>query len=448
MKQLIRHGFNRRQVLLPMMLTVVLVIAAFILAETRRFDSRDMAMRTNEQQVFLTDLTELVSACYQAESSQRGYILTGFEGYLAPYNTATRTAREKITALGMGANALTPEEAQHLELIRERIAGKLSEMDTTIEMRRMGRLPAAMSLMNTDIGLSYMREIQESVDWLRESRQRAVGAAQVRWQGSVLANSLINALMTLFTIGIILLVGLLASREIDRRIYLSNELERQVSERTNELQELSEQLLRISETEKSSLSRELHDELGGLLVSMKMEVVNLKRKTSPAPEHLPLWNRLESSVDAGVDLKRRVIENLRPTLLDNLGLLSALRWQAEETCRQAGIELELTAPEGELEVEPEAGIALFRVVQETFTNIAKHARATKVRMIIDPQVAGSVTIGIHDNGVGITQESLRKSGSHGLRQMEFRMTAIGGEVSVRPGQDGGTTTIIRYRPVR
>ena len=337
-----------------------------------------------------------------------------------------------------------PESVRELELIQQRLAGKLSEMDTTIEMRRQGRLPMALSLVNADVGLAYAREIQTAFDTLRARQEQVINESLRTWDSSVFANMLINAAMTLFTLTIVVVVGLLASREIGRRAYIARELERQVRERTAELASLSEQLMRVSETEKAALSRELHDELGGLLVAMKMELAALKRKCPPETHLSPLWSRLETSMDAGIDLKRRVIESLRPTLLDNLGLVAALRWQAGETCAKAGIELQVRAPEREVELEPDAAIAIFRAVQESFTNIVKHSRATRAWLVIEPQLQG-VTIRIADNGVGIAPESLNKSGSHGLRQMEFRMRAIGATLSVGPAAEGGVETLIRYR---
>jgi signal transduction histidine kinase len=321
----------------------------------------------------------------------------------------------------------------------------LAEMDTTVEMRRTGRLPNALAIVNSDVGLSYMREIQASFDRLRVNQQQQVGKAIDEWQEAIRVSTLINILMTAFTLLVLLAAGLLASREIGRRAYLTTELERQVRERTVELQELSEQLMRVSELEKSSLSRELHDELGSLLAAMKMDLANLRRMLKPEAELLVPWKRLEASIDAGIDMKRRVIENLRPTLLDNLGLVAALRWQAEEACGSANIELEIDAPEEEVPLSPDAGIAIFRAVQETLTNMLKHSKATRARMYIRNGPNG-LTVQINDNGIGITPDAMVRSGAHGLRQMRFRMRAIGGEVSTVRSPDGGTETTIRYRP--
>lgn len=445
MKQLFRTGFNRRFVLIPVLACAALVTCAFLITEARRSVGRDLVSSVNEQQQVLVNLTDLINAAYRAESAQRGYLLTGFEDYLEPYAESTRLARERIAAVTDHFDKSGPAAADELRLIQQRLVGKLAEMDTTVEMRRTGRLPNALAIINSDVGLSYMREIQAAFDRLRAAQQQQVEEAITEWHEALRVNTLINIVMTTFTLLVLLLAGVLASREIGRREFISTELTRQVRERTLELHELSEQLMRVSEREKASLSRELHDELGSLLAAMKMDLANLKRKLKPDGDLLVPWKRLEASIDAGIDVKRRVIENLRPTLLDNLGLVAALRWQAEEACSPAGITLEIDAPEEEVPLSPDAGIAIFRAVQETFTNMLKHSRATRARMEIRNGPNG-LTVKINDNGVGIAADALTRSGAHGLRQMRFRMTAIGGEVSTLKSPGGGTETSIRYRP--
>ena len=118
------------------------------------------------------------------------------------------------------------------------------------------------------------------------------------------------------------------------------ELEQQVESRTRELTALSTHLQGVSEQEKSALSRELHDELGGLLVAARMDLSWLQQRLATSdPGIEQRFKRIHESLSAGVDLKRRVVEELRPTLLDNMGLFTALRWQFKETCRRTGLAL-------------------------------------------------------------------------------------------------------------
>jgi signal transduction histidine kinase len=438
-------GFNRRYVLWPVLACITLVIVAFFVTEARRSDTGDLVRSTYQEQFFLADLTELLNASYEAESAQRGFIITGYEAYLAPFDAAVQRAQEKIAALKQHRLGLSGGELSELDFIEERFTKKLEEMTSTIAMRRSGKLGTALSVLNSDAGLTYMREIREAADRLRDQRQAQLASAIRKWNDSVLANTLVSAAMTLFTLATIVMVGLLLSREISRRAWIATELDRQVRERTAELAELSTQLLRVGETEKAALSRELHDELGGLLVAMKLDLAALKKLLPSGDGGATRAQRLEASIDAGIDLKRRVIESLRPTLLDNLGLFAALGWLASEAGAKSGVEIQFDAPRSEPQLPADVSIAIFRVVQETLTNMLRHAKATRATIMIT-MLAGGVDILIHDNGVGLPADALKRSGSHGLKQMRFRMAAVGGNIQWEAPPEGGSLTRVSYQP--
>ena len=179
-------------------------------------------------------------------------------------------------------------------------------------------------------------------------------------------------------------------REAQELTERHSELEHLVKKRTEDLSDLSTQLQTVAEKERAALSRELHDELGGLLVAARMDLSWLEEKVGSAdPDIKAQFKRVQDALQAGVDLKRRVVENLRPTLLDNLGLLPALRWQVSEACGRAGLNCVERYPSEELNLIPEASIAIFRIVQESLTNILKHAQARNVEVSVD--IVGDVT---------------------------------------------------------
>src|ERR1700760_4464700 len=143
-----------------------------------------------------------------------------------------------------------------------------------------------------------------------------------------------------------------------------------VAAREAELSELAANLQSLAETEKVLLARHLHDELGGALVGAKMDLAWLRRRIgSTDPEIVARWTRLERALETGIAFKRRVVEQLRPTLLDNLGFYAAARWLVEETFAGTSLkpDIELTAPEPTL--SKDVGIALFRVLQESLDNV-------------------------------------------------------------------------------
>jgi signal transduction histidine kinase len=217
-------------------------------------------------------------------------------------------------------------------------------------------------------------------------------------------------------------------------------LEREVDERTRELVELSTHLQSVTEHEKASLARELHDELGGLLVGALMDV-------SWADQHLAeteldmkqRLRRIHQNLASSIDLKRRIIEELRPTLLDNVGFLAALRWQLKETCARAGLKCNEYFPGEEPKLNPDAAIALFRIAQEAFGNLIKHsgAKTVDVGLDIDDDM---VVFRITDDGKGIS--SVATAGSlHVLASMRHRVRALGGTFDVTPSASGGVLDV-------
>jgi signal transduction histidine kinase len=254
----------------------------------------------------------------------------------------------------------------------------------------------------------------------------------------------------LLNIGLVLLATGLVYGEMRRRARQAAELRdqklalsQQVSERTRELTALSTHLQGLSEQEKSALSRELHDELGGLLVAARMDLSWLQQRlptTDPAIEQR--FKRIHESLSAGVDLKRRVVEELRPTLLDNMGLFSALRWQFKESCRRAGLKCTETIPEAELNFAPDAAIGVFRVAQEALTNILKHADARSADLAVHIQ-DDMFVLQVSDDGSGITANRLQSGDSHGLASMRHRISALGGTWNLKAPPDGGTIVTAR-----
>jgi signal transduction histidine kinase len=220
-------------------------------------------------------------------------------------------------------------------------------------------------------------------------------------------------------------------------------LEREAEQRNRELIELSTHLQRVAEREKASLARELHDELGGLLVGARMDISWVEQHLADEHPGITLrLQRVQQSLSTGVDLKRRIIEELRPTLLDNVGLFAALRWQLKETCGTAGIKCIESYPDEEPRFTPEAAIALFRIAQEAFTNILKHseAKSMDVTLIVD---ADAFVMKISDDGKGISAAQLSAIGSNGLASMRHRVRALSGRLDIRSAPTGGTTLLVR-----
>lgn len=222
-------------------------------------------------------------------------------------------------------------------------------------------------------------------------------------------------------------------------------VERQVEERTRELSSLSNFLQTHSEREKALLARELHDSLSSILTPAKMDLTWLEGRLADHPEYGARIKRLSALIDGGIDLKRRIIEKLRPSLLDHLGLASALHWYVEETCRAAGIESRLMVSERLERLPADLEIALYRLVQESVNNIVKHAQAKALDLTLERTDDG-LQLSIADDGVGIADLEYAKRLSHGLAGMMHRVRSVGGSFDVR-SQPGKGTRIDVFVPL-
>ncbi|HTD02195.1 histidine kinase, partial [Undibacterium sp.] len=236
-------------------------------------------------------------------------------------------------------------------------------------------------------------------------------------------------------------------RAVENALKLANDnLETTVLARTEQLSVLSRHLLKVSEEEKAKLARELHDEMGASMtaISMDLSMVTEKlKKTEPALATQLL--RAKQALLETVDLKRRIIENLRPSMLDNLGLTASIQNHCEETTRLAGLMYEVDISEDFDNIDPAWAIALFRITQESLNNVIKYAKASRVKITLKRQATG-LWLQILDDGIGIPNDALKKPKSHGLLGMRERALLLGGSFTVKPGVANRGTAIEAFLP--
>ena len=218
------------------------------------------------------------------------------------------------------------------------------------------------------------------------------------------------------------------------------ELTSQLEERTVELARLSTRLVEQHEDERKRLARELHDETGQLFSAMRMEVGALSQVRGAGD----VAARMDALVSAGLTSLRRVTAALRPSLLDDLGLLSAVRSLVAQVSREGQVRAELVAPDTLIALPRERELALFRSAQEGITNVLRHARAT--RMLVTIEISGDeVRLTVDDDGIGPPPRAQlaaqERSGHVGLVGMRERMAALGGSIRLESSPLGGTRLI-------
>jgi signal transduction histidine kinase/DNA-binding response OmpR family regulator len=231
-------------------------------------------------------------------------------------------------------------------------------------------------------------------------------------------------------------------QEVNQRIRAEEAL-REYSER---LQSLSRQLLHAQETERRHLARELHDEIGQALTALKINLQGLHRSLGNSP----LTGRLDDSigiVERTLDQVRNLSLDLRPSMLDDLGLIAALRWYLDRQALRAGLSVQAVLDPLTRALDPEVETACFRLVQEAVTNIVRHAHARLVRVEMHQSDAGLELV-VRDDGAGFdvaaARERAAQGASLGLLGMQERVTLLGGvcDITSTPGQ--GTTVQVRF----
>jgi signal transduction histidine kinase len=214
------------------------------------------------------------------------------------------------------------------------------------------------------------------------------------------------------------------------------EIDGLVEARTRELSALSSHLQSLAEKEKSELARTLHDELGGLLTAAKMDLSWLQSRLD-TPAYLERLAQLGSVLDEAMSLKRRVVEELRPSLLDHFGLATALRAYVDSTCTKAAVTVDIRLPEDGAPIPKEIAITLFRIVQEGLSNIIRHAEAKHIDLELTDG-GGAYAFTLQDDGRGFDPNSTRDAWPHGIMGMQQRVRALGGQFSLESAPGRGT----------
>ncbi len=221
---------------------------------------------------------------------------------------------------------------------------------------------------------------------------------------------------------------------------------------TTALKESHEQLRRLAahlqcvrEEERTRIALEIHDELGQNLTALKMELSLIAGKHSPASGNSLLTDQLKMAighVSSTIVTVNQLCTNLRPTLLDHLGIEAAIEWQAEDFQKKSGVACTVDLASGILINDMDIANVLFRAFQEALTNVLKHSKATKVKASLKEE-NGKIVLVVLDNGVGVSKEQIAKLHSFGLLGMRERLHPLGGTISIdAKGRNGTTLTVI------
>ena len=236
--------------------------------------------------------------------------------------------------------------------------------------------------------------------------------------------------------------GKLAVLAVLRDVTERKRAERELEESREQLRRLSTSLQTVREEEKTRIARELHDELGQSLTGLKMDLAQLGSQLRP--EQVDAVNRaksMQSLLDTTVASVRRIATELRPLMLDDLGLVPTIEWLAQDFSQRSGVAVELELPAADFDVGPVASTAVFRVLQESLTNVARHANASRVGVALRGSDTG-VELRVQDNGKGISPAAAGGTKTLGVLGMRERTAMLGGTFILESEPGVGTSIVM------
>ena len=440
-------NFRKMAISLPLALLAVSVLVG--INEVGYSRSRDAVSALSRTYATRAAIDRLMLNMLDAETGLRGYLLTGDDRYLEPYQKAVTTINGNLDEV-RNIFINSPEELGNLALMSRQIARKMSEMELSLVLRRQNNNDAWKFVLSTDVG-------KENMDAIRTLGARLVehSTAQTQRSTEAILHSLLLSRIGIATFAAICLLAFymylhqaitlqaVSQREQEILARERDRLEQLVRERTASLTELANHLQQVREDERGHLARELHDELGALLTAAKLDVARLKPRVDvQVPEIAERLRHLTETLNSGIALKRRIIEDLRPSSLFNLGLTTSLEILTREFAERSGIVVDVNLET--VDLPEQVQLTVYRMVQESLTNIGKYAGAAKALVAVH-NYPTHVSVQIRDDGTGFDTTAINAS-SHGLMGMRHRVEAAGGRLTItsQPGEGTLVSAVLPY----
>lgn len=399
-----------------------------------------MAVRTLDWGIELTDARIAASRSLQlltdAETAQRGYLLTSNDAYLNRYRNAVAQLPEVLDPTLAFLRAREGVARQDADRLKRTVAQRLDELSNAFELQRGGRREPAIDLVESGAGNSRMEAIRAEFETALDNAADMQSGARISLYQSLFVNRLaVLSLTCLAVLGLYLFLRQLRALARERLLY-SEQLEREVVARTEDLRALTTHVMSVREDERQRLARELHDELGGLLTAAKLELARVRSASGLPPPLLERIQKVNDRLNQGISLKRRIIEDLRPSALDQLGLTASLRVLCQDAAGMLDIAIEQQLEQ--VDVPADLGLTVYRLVQESLTNIGKYARASRVQVCLSHAPDGTLRVSVQDDGDGFNVRGV-SVGRHGLAGMRYRVEALGGTMRITSSLGYGTT---------
>ncbi len=440
---LIRRGNPANREFWVVVLVVLLALTTISINEWSYHSSLKSRKMLVENTATRAQISSLIQRLTDAEVGQRGYFLTGQNEYLEPYKTAASdiTATIKFLRLQYQNSAA---QSVIVDNIARSSTSMLAVLERLLSMRESSRYNVDLERMLHGLAKAAMDDIRLNAEKLRASEMAELLNERIHVQKTMdLTRMGVNALTLFGALSCAFFMTHIAKFNTERRRHAlaleaqRDGLEIEVQRRTEVLRELTRYLQTAREDERARVARELHDELGALLTAAKFDTARLKRSLpSVEPEVQERIDHLNATISEGIALKRRIIEDLHPSALSNLGLLAALEIQAREFESRTGIKVKSDLDARVIGLPADVQLTIYRLVQEAFTNTAKYASASEIQLSLH-LLGNDIRVNVSDNGCGFDVVNVPKS-SHGLTGMRYRVEAHGGKIKLVSMPSRGT----------
>jgi signal transduction histidine kinase len=365
----------------------------------------------------------------------RSYLLGGIPQDAQEYREAIRKMQEvKQKTFDLVAKA-NPGSSVSVDEIERLMATQIAAIDNWVDLMNRGEQEAAVAAAISIQSRARREQLREEFDKLLHSAAKEQQAARASlYQAGSISRLGVHILTLVAMLGMVLFRHQLRRGDEEmaqERLLLAD----RVRERTAELTEITSHLVHAREDERARLARELHDEMGGLLTAIKLDFARLRRLPDVPQKAVERMQAIESRLNEGIALKRRIIEHLRPSSLDQLGLVSALEILCSDMAEVLGVPVR--ADLEDVSVGKGAELTLYRTAQEALTNIGKYAHCREVEVSMR-QRGAEVQLTVRDDGRGFEPTQV-PHGHHGLLGMRVRLELHRGQLKVQSTLGQGTT---------
>lgn len=431
----VRAGRHRSAILIAV--CALALIIAFRIYEDF-YDTR--ALRVLERAREASRATSrLLTVVLDAETGQRGYLLSKSPSYLAPFQSAIESLPEILKQFRRAIESL-PIDKSDAERAQELTQAKIKELSRTVHLMQAHQEDAAFQIVRSGSGDVLMQQLRDVCLQLERSYDQYAAmeydSSETRRQVSLVV-----------TAGGIVLAGailILAGERLSRSSSEQYRLLLRIAEREQQYQRLADRLQVVREEEREHLAREIHDVLGQSLTGIKLDLSAVARRLESGNPQVAIQKLKEGSaaVDESIRLLRRIATELRPPLLDHIGLAAAISAHAKEVTARTGLEFALDLSNSMMPLTPDQRIALYRIYQESLTNIIRHANATKVWVTLACN-DGVVKIRVKDDGKGFNSADAVQS--LGLLGMRERARSVAADFSVSSQPEKGTVVEVSLK---